>query len=214
MGSHPPSGPVCRVVASRFALFAQLWFSACTYLLPGLAGLLDPIRKLFHAIRLNTRHHGWCQRKEEPPRRPKKDPKNTTTDPNDADPLAENLGDRAASLLPKEVLGIETRTFAYRVEQPESNLDLTVWALINALKGGTTNRKGVFNKFYTILRQHSSPFEKELETTSGIMPATRATLQDIAADKACMDFVIGICGQLESRRGLFVCGDGSMGLVR
>ncbi|KAH6953676.1 hypothetical protein BKA56DRAFT_638335 [Ilyonectria sp. MPI-CAGE-AT-0026] len=87
--------------------------------------------------------------------------------PNDADPLAEDLGDRAASLLPKEILGIDTRTFAYKVEQPESNPDLTVWALINALKGSTTKGQSAVDSTKTVreLRVRVKSSNKSLEDT-------------------------------------------------
>lgn len=37
-------------------------------------------------------------------------------------------------LLPKEILGVETRSFDHEAPQPTTNPDLTVWALMNALK--------------------------------------------------------------------------------
>lgn len=132
MGSPPPSGPVCRIILRR--VFFREYVPPPSPRRPlsipfaSLFTQYDPIRNIM----------AGASGKKRPPRPPKKDPKNTTMGPNDADPLAEDLGDRAASLLPKEILGIDTRTFAYKVEQPESNPDLTVWALINALKGSTT----------------------------------------------------------------------------
>lgn len=36
--------------------------------------------------------------------------------------------------LPKEILGVETRVFNHEAPQPATNPDLTVWALMNALK--------------------------------------------------------------------------------
>ncbi|KAH7112053.1 hypothetical protein EDB81DRAFT_828982 [Dactylonectria macrodidyma] len=52
--------------------------------------------------------------------------------------LREDLGVRAFDLLPKKVHDIDTYDFAYKTEMPDSNPDITVWALLNALKGCTT----------------------------------------------------------------------------
>ncbi|KAH7137879.1 hypothetical protein EDB81DRAFT_901722 [Dactylonectria macrodidyma] len=40
--------------------------------------------------------------------------------------------------LPKEIFGIETRVFDHEAAQPDANPDLTVWALMNALKHCST----------------------------------------------------------------------------
>jgi hypothetical protein len=54
------------------------------------------------------------------------------------DALREDLGDRAFDLLPEEVHEIRTLTFPYKTKMPDSNPEVTVWALLNALKGSTT----------------------------------------------------------------------------
>lgn len=56
------------------------------------------------------------------------------------DLLREDFGEEKSSKLPKEVLEIDTCTFTYKGEQPTENPDLTVWALMNALKG--SSKKG------------------------------------------------------------------------
>jgi hypothetical protein len=54
------------------------------------------------------------------------------------DALREDMGERAFNLLPKKVLDVETYTFAYKTDKPDTNPEATIWALMNALKGSTT----------------------------------------------------------------------------
>lgn len=69
----------------------------------------------------------------------------------------------------------------------------------------------VFNKVYPLMKRHSSQLEKELETMTGIVPATRVTFHDMAADKPSLTFIIDTCNELAAKRGLFLCSGGSIG---
>ncbi|RSM08132.1 hypothetical protein CEP52_004838 [Fusarium oligoseptatum] len=69
----------------------------------------------------------------------------------------------------------------------------------------------VFNKVYTTMMRYSGKLRKELETMTGIVPVTRTTLEDMAADKECLDFLIKAFNKLADKRNLFLCSNGWIG---
>ncbi|KAM6532795.1 hypothetical protein FALCPG4_005846 [Fusarium falciforme] len=100
----------------------------------------------------------------------------------------------------------------------DSIYDSVPLGVLGALSGHHIDRseidpdtQQVFNNVYTLMRRHSAQLEKELETMTGIVPATRATFHDMAADKPNLGFIIDTCNELAGKRGLFLCSDGSMG---
>ncbi|KAI8680334.1 HET domain-containing protein [Fusarium keratoplasticum] len=74
-----------------------------------------------------------------------------------------------------------------------------------------TDAQHAFNKVYTTMKRHSGKLKNQLETMAGIVPATRATLKDMADEQACLAFIFHACNNLAGKRGLFLCSNGTLG---
>jgi hypothetical protein len=101
------------------------------------------------------------------------------------------------------------------VDSVYESIPLGVLSTLNgyrtALTGMGPGAQEAFNKLYTTMKQHSGQLKKELETTAGIVPATRATLDDMADEQACLAFIFHVCNNLAGKRGLFLCSNGTLG---
>ncbi|RSL93842.1 hypothetical protein CDV31_014540 [Fusarium ambrosium] len=100
----------------------------------------------------------------------------------------------------------------------DSTYDSMALGILSTLNGCPTapsnmdsGGRQVFNKVYTTMMRYSGQLRKELETMTGIVPATRTTLEDMAAEKECLDFLIKAFNKLAGKRNLFLCSNGLIG---